>query len=83
MTVTELIALIKNHEEYVKNYLSYMQKINNTLMCNASYVTEIKVQLSLDYLLKHRLERLGNSPNGLVIQHLFPELFVEENKKIR
>jgi len=83
MTVSETIRLIKSYEEEVKNYLIYMDKINRTLMSNIAFVNEIKIQMTLDDVLKKRLIHLGNRSNGLVIQKYFPDIFVEENKKVR
>lgn len=83
MTVSELIRLVKNYEEEVKNYLIYMDKINRTLMSNITFVNEIKIQMTMDDVLKKRLVHLGNRSNGVVIQKYFPEIFLEENKKVR
>lgn len=83
MTVSELIKLIKNYEEEVKNYLLYMDKINRTIMGNIAFVNEIKIQMTLDDRLKSRLIHLGNRSNGTVIQKYFSEIFVEQNKKVR
>ena len=83
MTLYETINLIKNYDEQVKNYLLYMNRINNILLNNISYISEIKVQMKIDIRLKKRLIYLGNTINGSVIQKIFPELFDVENKKIR
>lgn len=83
MTLLETINLIKNFEEQIKNYTLYMEKINITLKSNIAYVNEIKLQIEFDSRLKNRLITLGNAYMGTVIQHFFPELFVDENKKVR
>lgn len=83
MTLSETINLIKNEEEKIKNYALYMEKINTTLRSNIAYVNEIKLQIKVDSRLKNRLVSLGNTYMGIVIQELFSELFVEENKKVR
>ena len=83
MSVYEVISLIKNYEEQVKNYHLYINKINLILMNNPAYVNDIKSQMTVDYLLKNRLIKLGNSFNGIVIQKLFSDLFEVENKKVR
>lgn len=83
MTLLETISLIKNYEEQVKNYLLYMNKINYILMNNPNYVSEIKMHMSFDNRLKNRLITLGNTSNGSVIKHVFPEIFIESKKKTR
>ena len=83
MSVYEVISLIKNYEEQVKNYHLYINKINLILINNPAYVNDIKSQMTVDYLLKNRLIKLGNSFNGIVIQKLFSDLFEVENKKVR
>lgn len=83
MTVSELIKLIKSYEEEVKNYLIYMDKINRTLISNIAYVNEIKMRITVDDRLKNRLIYLGNRPNGTIIQEYFPEILIEQNKKVR
>lgn len=83
MTLLETISLIKNNEERVKNYVLYMEKINTTLKGNIVYINQIKLQMQFDYILKNRLITLGNTYMGTTIQEFFPELFMNENKKVR
>lgn len=83
MTLNETITLIKNYDEQTKNYYTYMEKINHALMSNINYRTQIKSQMVFDDRLKVRLITLGNTSNGILIQKYFPDIFEEENKKIR